>query len=314
MPEFVTFGETMAVFVPESIGSLRYSKTFSLEMAGAESNTAIGIAKLGHTSGWISALGCDELGDYVISAIRAEGVDTSCVLRDEKHRTGLMIKQFSADETEVFYYRDKSAASFFGAENISYEYLKNTKIIHLTGITPVLSENCMDTVATIADFAKKYNILLSFDVNIRKKLWKGKDYSEMISKLLFTSDIALLGLDEAELLLKIKNPEEIIRCLLSQGVKMIALKDGANGAIVANKDSCFKISPQRCKPIDPIGAGDGFNAGFLAGVLEKRDLKTCGTMGAIAGAMATETKGDVTGYPSKKRMEQRLLNEEKIYR
>ena len=314
MPEFVTFGETMAVFVPQDMGSLKYSKNFGLDYAGAESNTAIGIAKLGHTAGWLSALGDDELGEFVLSAIRAEGVDTSRVIRDEKHRTGLMIKQFSSGETEVFYYRDNSAASHFGVENIPYDYLKNTKIIHLTGITPVLSQNCMSAVGAIVDFAKKYNILLSFDANIRKKLWKNNDYTEMILRLLFASDIALLGLDEAETLLKTKNPEEIIRCLISKGVKMIALKDGANGAIVADDKNIIKISPYMCKPIDPIGAGDGFNAGFLAGVLQNRDIKMCGEMGAIAGAMATETKGDVTGYPSEKQMEQRLLNEEKIYR
>ena len=155
MPELVTMGETMAVFVPDSAGPLRYAPGFRLRMAGAESNVAVGLCKLGHSAGWISCLGKDELGQYVLNSIRAEGVDTSCVKWDIDHPTGLMIKQLSAGETSVFYYRKNSAASNYGPEDLPFAYLVDAKIIHLSGITPALSESCRAAVERMAEFANE---------------------------------------------------------------------------------------------------------------------------------------------------------------
>lgn len=314
MTELITFGETMAVMVPNESGPLRYTSGFRLQMAGAESNTAIGLAKLGHSAGWISSLGCDELGQYVLSAIRGEGVDVSHVLFDENHHTGLMFKQFGRDETTVYYYRENSAASHYDVMDIPYEYIRSAKILHLTGITPVISLKCHDVVEGLIEFAKDNNILLSFDPNIRRKLWGDKDYSELIRNMIFGCDIAFLGLDEAKALLGTDNVENIVDTLIGHGVKYIAIKNGSLGAWCASKDELIHIPPVECSPIDPIGAGDGFNAGFLSGILKGRDLVICGKMGSIAGAMATETHGDINGYPSQREMEQRLNQSSQIYR
>lgn len=314
MPELVTMGETMAVFVPDSAGPLRYAPGFRLRMAGAESNVAVGLCKLGHSAGWISGLGKDELGQYVLNSIRAEGVDTSCVKWDGAHPTGLMIKQLSAGETSVFYYRKGSAASHYGPEDLPLDYLADAKIIHLSGITPALSESCLAAVERMAEFANEKDILLSFDPNIRKKLWVSRDFVPLMKKLLFSCQIALLGLDEAEMILGIREPEEIVRILTENGVQYIAIKDGGNGAWCAQNGQLLHIPPEPCRCIDPIGAGDGFNAGFLAGILEGRDLAQCGKMGAVAGAMATETLGDIDGYPSKEQMEAKLNHGGIVYR
>ena len=112
MPQIVTVGETMAAFTPGSTGFLRYVKNYEMRIAGAESNLAIGVSKLGHSAGWISCLGKDEFGEFVQNSIRAEGVDTSRVVFDPEYRTGIMFKQVrNASETSVFYYRENSAAS-----------------------------------------------------------------------------------------------------------------------------------------------------------------------------------------------------------
>lgn len=304
----------MAVMVPREPGPLKYSPDFRLRMAGAESNTAIGLAKLGHTAGWISALGNDGLGDYVLSAVRAEGVDVSEVKIDEKHRTGMMVKQPSQTETAVYYYRDNSAASHYSSEDIPYDYVMSARIVHLTGITPILSDSCLDASLKLMEFARSKGKLISFDPNVRRKLWGTRDFSELIRKMLFSSDIALIGLDEAKLLLGTDNPETIIKVLREKGVRYIAIKDGSRGAICADANKCVHILPEKCKPIDPVGAGDGFNAAFIAGILEGRGIEFAGKMGAIAGAMATETLGDIEGYPSRSVMEARLNFKEEIYR
>lgn len=314
MPELITFGETMAVMVPKDPGPLKYSPDFRLRMAGAESNTAIGVCKLGHTAGWISALGDDGLGDYVLSAIRAEGVDVSRVKIDQNHRTGMMVKQPTVSETKVFYYRDNSAASHFSKDDIPKDYVSRAKILHLTGITPVLSRSCLESVLELIDFAKRVGLLISFDPNIRKKLWGKTDYSEWIREMLFKSDVALIGLDEAKVLLGTDSPEAIVGMLRDKGVRYVAIKNGKDGAFCADGESLVHIPPEKCTPIDPIGAGDGFNAGFLCGLLEGKSIELSGRMGAIAGAMATETYGDVEGYPTAREMAVRLGKSEEIYR
>src|SRR6056297_1168379 len=142
MIDLVTIGETMAAMTPNEVGSLKYLNNFSKYIAGAESNVAIGVKRLGFNSGWISKLGKDPLGDYVEFFIRGEGVDVSQVRRDSEHRTGLLIKEMhTTKEPKVFYYRDNSAASHLAKEDLDEEYIKSAKHLHLTGITPALSKS-----------------------------------------------------------------------------------------------------------------------------------------------------------------------------
>ena len=315
MPEIVTIGETMAVLAPKECGPLRYQTEYRIRAAGAESNVAAGVCKLGHCAGWVSALGKDELGHFIINAVRAEGVDCSRVNMDEEHRSGLMFKEMGGRETKVFYYREGSAASHMRFEDLDREYLKNTKILHLTGITPVLSSSCKEMTMRLADFAVENNILLSFDPNIRKRLWKGQDNREWMQELILKSDIVMMGLEEAQILFDTEKSNRILDALFNRGrVRYAAIKDGARGATVAVKEKCVKIPPFPCVPVDPVGAGDGFNAGFLCGILEEREIGVCGRMGGIAGAMATETRGDYEGYPDREQMERLLAGEEEIYR
>jgi len=155
---------------------------------------------------------------------------------------------------------------------------------------------------------------MSFDPNIRRKLWKNRDYTPLLRALLLSSQIALLGIDEAEALLGTSSVEVIVTTLLRAGVVYAAVKDGAKGAYVANRERIVRIPPFPCKVVDPVGAGDAFNAGFLSGILEGRDLETCGRMGGIAGAMATQNTGDIEGIPSRAQLDEKLAGSKEIYR
>lgn len=314
MPELVTFGESMGAIAPRERGPLRCCGDLKLRLAGAESNTAIGLCRLGHTAGWVGALGDDAVGDFVLAAMRAEGVDTSAVKTDPHHRTGLLLKELSAGETSVYYYRENSAASHFSAADIPFDYLKNAKILHLSGITPVLSESCRGAVEAMISFARENGIAVSFDPNIRRKLWGKTDFAPMLRSMLFASQIALLGTEEAAQILGTADPAEIAKLLRSEGVQRIAVKNGAEGAWCADGETFVHIPPEKCSPIDPVGAGDGFNAGFLCGVLEGKDIETCGRMGAVGGAMATESTGDFEGYPTRRQMDVRMGGGTRIYR
>lgn len=293
MLDVITIGETMAVFIPSNIGKLRYINTFHLNIAGAESNLAINMQKLGFKTGWISRLGADEFGYFIAKTLRGEGVDISNVVFDE-HPTGLMVKEITlSGEINVYYYRNNSAATFIDPNDISEEYVKNSKLIHLTGITPLLSESCFKSIEKIFNIANRYDIPISFDPNIRFKIWNNNNYSNKIKSLLLKSNIVLLGLNEANILFNTKDIETIFKLVLNNGkIEYLAIKDGENGAWVGNKKELHKIDPYKCTVVDPIGAGDAFNAGFLSGLLRNYSLKECGEIGAICGALATQSFSD----------------------
>ena len=157
---------------------------------------------------------------------------------------------------------------------------------------------------------------MSFDPNIRRKLWEGEDYSPLLRELCGRSRYLFMGKDEAAALYGTTEPEELFK-RISGGAdveRTIVVKDGANGAWAADRAQKVRLKPAACRCVDPIGAGDAFDAAFLAGVLEGKDLWDCGRMGAVAGAMATETDGDTEGYPDRSKLERRLNNQEEIYR
>lgn len=315
MAQVITIGETMATLTPQSQGPLRYVSDYKLRIAGAESNVAIGLAKLGVDVAWVSRLGEDEFGHFICNQTRAEGVDCRSVIFDETHRTGVMFKEIGVGETSVFYYRENSAASHLCPQDLPASLFEGASILHLTGITPVLSESCREMTWAAIELARKNGLMLSFDPNIRRKLWAGQDYAPLIRQITLESHIVLLGLDEAEALFGTREEQEVLDVLFEKGnARCVAIKDGARGALVADRKDRIKIPPYPCRSIDPVGAGDGFNAGFLAGILQTGDVKTAGRMGAVCGAMATQTLGDVEGYPDSRQMKKALGNEEIIYR
>ncbi len=316
MPQIITIGETMAAFTPNLSGPLRYVSDYHLRIAGAESNLAIGLAKLGLDVAWISRLGEDEFGHFVCNQTRAEGVDCRHVIFDKEHRTGVMFKESGVGETKVFYYRENSAASHLSPHDLSPALFRGGEILHLTGITPVLSDSCRQMTLEAIRLAKAEGLLLSFDPNIRKKLWGATDHGPFIRDITLQSEIVLLGLDEAKTLFDTCDPDQILDLLFQQGsAHYAAIKNGAEGAWVADRQHRIRLAPYPCKCVEPIGAGDGFNAGFLAGLLtHHRDIETAGRMGCICGALATQVPGDVEGYPDAATMQYALQGAEIIYR
>lgn len=315
MPEVVTLGEAMVLFVPRDSGSLKYVSEFRKRYAGAESNFATGLKKLGHSTGWISKVGDDVFGEYIIKEISGEGVDTSRVVMDPKHPTGVMFKQINeGEETTVMYYRKGSAASTLVPEDIDEDYIRSAKVVHITGITPALSEDCARATKHIVEVAKKDGVLVSFDPNIRLRLWSKEKARETLLPILKMSDIVLMGLDEAEILLGTRDVDSIIAQLRGFGAQAMAIKLGSKGAVVADRGDQIMSEPHPAKKVDPVGAGDAFDAGFLCGFLEGQSLETCGKMGNIMGAFAISVRGDMEGYRPRKELDRVLNHIEAVYR
>jgi 2-dehydro-3-deoxygluconokinase len=298
--EVVTLGETMVLFNPDSQGPLRYAHNFNMSIAGAESNVAIALARLEHNVGWISRLGNDEFGRYIKAVIRGEGVDVSKVITDSANQTGLLFKeQFAHANPNIYYYRKNSAASRLGVNDINEEYIASSKILHITGITLALSQSAREAVYKAVEIAKRNNVIVSFDPNIRLKLWTIEEAKPVLLDIAKKADIVFPGIDEGKLLLGLEDYKEITKAFLDMGCKIVATKVGKKGCFVSNgKEEAFVEGYVIEKTIDTVGAGDGYAAGFLSGYLRNKSLNECAKLANAIGAMATLVKGDIEGFPT----------------
>ncbi|MFD2655054.1 sugar kinase [Gracilibacillus thailandensis] len=304
--DVVTIGEAMALFTPDTTGKMRYASQFSRKFAGAETNVAIGVTRLGLQAGWISRVGDDELGKALISFVRGEGIDTSQVKIDSQTQTGLYFKELrSEQDVRVYYYRAGSAASKLSPTDINEDYIASAKYLHLTGITPALSESCYQAVKQAIEYAKKHNITIIFDPNIREKLWGSKEKArQVLLEIAAEVDIVLPGVSEAAYLFGQHELEQYGSLFLENGAEVVILKQGSKGASFFTKEEQGFVPGYPIeRVVDPIGAGDGFAAGVISGLLEKLPLeKTLARANAI-GAMVTMVNGDVEGLPDIEEME-----------
>lgn len=299
MLDVVTLGETMVVMDPDETGSLKYIYRFNKKLAGAESNVAIGLSRLGFKTGWISRLGDDPHGEYIRSFIMGEGVDTSQVKIIPGVVTGVFFKEIrELEETKVYYYRKNSAASTMEPEDLDEGYIAQAKYLHITGITPALSESCYRTILRAIEIAQDNDVKIVIDPNLRFKLWSKEKMTKVILGLFQKADIVLPGIAEGETLLGTSNPEEIAKKIMNLGPKKVIVKLGSKGSLAADKNTMeyvkgFKVE----RVVDPIGAGDGFAAGFIAGQLKGYDLIKSTELANAVGAFAVTVRGDVEGLP-----------------
>ncbi|MBO8173329.1 MAG: sugar kinase [Bacillaceae bacterium] len=305
--DVVTIGETMAVFTPEQNGMLRHARTFSMTFAGAESNVAIGLSRLGHRTRWISRVGTDEFGEAMVSFIRGEGVDVDFVKRDSLFPTGVFFKELRRpDDVRVYYYRKDSAASHLTIEDIDERAVTGARYLHLTGITPALSASCHEVVKYAIELARRNNIKVVFDPNLRMKLWGDKQVHNVMKDLMAQADIVLPGLAEGRFLFQEADPGKLAEHFHEWGVPLVVIKLGKEGAFYSVKDGERQLVPgtRVSHVVDPIGAGDGFAAGFLSGLLNDLPLYQAVQKGNTVGAMVTQVSGDVEGLPDQEDLEQ----------
>ncbi|MFN8637313.1 MAG: sugar kinase [Chloroflexota bacterium] len=316
MPDVVTFGETMALFAPRETGPLRYVADYRLKMGGTESNVSVALARLGIPVGWFSRVGDDELGRFIVHNVRGEGVDTSRVIVDPAAPTGLYLKEISAvGDTTVYYYRRGSAASRMEPSDLDADYLTGAKWVHVTGITPALSPSCRDTVERAIELGRAAGREVSFDPNMRLKLWTVEQARETMFPLLRRCTILLGGMEELSLLLDVQSADAAADWALEQGLSVAVVKLGADGALVATPTERRTIPPFTIpRVVDTVGAGDGFDAGFIAGRLLGKDPWQAAELGNVVGAHALMVEGDYEGYPTMAEAEAFLAGRARVAR
>jgi len=299
--DIVTLGESMVLLLAEQPGPMREATTFRRFIAGAESNLAIGLSRLGQTAGWFSRVGDDEFGRAIVFRIRGEGVDTSHVVSDASAPTGLVIRERrEVGPIEQVYYRRGSAASLLSPADLDASYLSNARFLHLTGITPALSESCRETIFAAADIARGAGVKVVLDPNYRSKLWAPPEAREVMRSLASYCDILLPGMDEAVLLTGQSDPELAARELVSLGPSLVVNKLGSAGALavdragVSTRSSAVRIE----RIVDPVGAGDAFAAGLLTGLLRDFTLGDALALANRCGALAMLSPGDMEALPT----------------
>lgn len=295
MPSVVTFGETMVVLNAARTGPLRYVESFTRSLGGAESNVAVGVVRLGHTAAWMSAVGDDEWGRYIVTTLRGEGVDVERVMFDSTAPTGLYVKERpAAGDPRVSYYRRGSAASKLTARDLDESYIKSARILHVTGITPALSPSCREAVFAAVEVARGANVTVSFDPNMRRKLWDEQTARSVFRDLAAKADLILPGTDEAELITGEADPLKAAR-ELKKLTPLVVTKLGPEGCLVnAQRVEGFPLAP-----VDTVGAGDAFAAGFLASMLDGKTPVEAARCACACGAKVTQVIGDWEGLPTR---------------
>ncbi len=300
-PEVVTVGEAMAAL--RATGPIKLGPAMELSVAGAESNVAIGLARLGHRAAWVGAVGDDAFGALVLRTLRAEGVDTAHARTDAQGRpTGLLIRENGiGDLAKVGYYRAGSAGSAIRARDVLPALEPTVRILHLTGITPALSESAAEAVLAAAERARSLGVLVCLDVNYRARLWSPEQAGMVLRPLARSADVLVASADELHLVCDEAGLDEgeAVAALLAQGRREVVITRGADGASVSTAHGTVTAEARRVPVADVVGAGDAFVAGYLSGTLDGLDPQARLQRATATGAFAVATRGDWEGLPTR---------------
>ncbi|ACQ79882.1 PfkB domain protein [Beutenbergia cavernae DSM 12333] len=295
--------ELDAVVLGESMVSLatpgtRFAATPSLAVgvAGAEGNVAIGLARLGRATSFLGAVGADPMGETIRRTLRGEGVDTTHLRTDPAHPTGLMVKEVvGPDDVRVYYYRSTSAFAHAGADLGAAP--PSSRLVHATGITAALGDGPAAALRTFVTGAKARGAVVSFDMNLRRRLTTEADAARTTRDLLPDVDHLLLSGEEAQVLTGHADPHRAMAALLADGVPTVVVRLGEEGAMATDGDAEVEIPAAPARVVDTVGAGDAFTAGYLHVVLDGGPLPDAVRSGAWTAARVVEHHGDYTGFP-----------------
>jgi 2-dehydro-3-deoxygluconokinase len=264
---------------------------------GDTSNCAIAAARQGAHVGYLTHVGADAFGRSFIDLWQAEGVDTTTVRAVEGGQTGIYFVTHGADGHEFSYFRDGSAASRMTPADLPRAALETTKILHVSGISQAISQSAVDTVFAAMDIVRAAGGRVSYDSNLRLKLWPLDRARAIIHAGMAMADIALPGLEDAEALTGLSDPDRIADFYLELGAGVVALTLGAGGTLVATPKDRRRVPGRAVSVVDATGAGDTFDGAFLARLVAGDDTFTAATYANAAASIAVQGYGAVAPIP-----------------
>lgn len=298
----LTVGEPIGLFIAQEEDRLDSIQNFSTSVAGAEFNVAIGLTRLEHKVGYLTKLGCDPFGKQILRVMNENGIDTSLTLTTEDSLTGFMLKsKTSQGDPDIYYYRKNSAAATMNVNDLGHIDMSQWDALHMTGIFPSISQSACEVSFHLMHAAREAGIPIFFDPNLRPQLWSSCEMMVVIiNHLASLADYVLPGVKEGKILCGSDAPEAIGQFYLKAGAKTVVVKTGADGARTFLTDRAFHTRayhPSRI--VDTVGAGDGFAAGVISGILEGLSVEEAVLRGSAIGAIQIMNAGDNEGLPTR---------------
>jgi 2-dehydro-3-deoxygluconokinase len=266
---------------------------------GDTSNAAIAAARQGAKVGYVTAIGADQFGESFLTLWKSEGIDVSAVKKSPVAHTGLYFVTHGPDGHVFSYMRAGSAASRMTPEDMPVEAIKTAKVVHASGISQAISSAATDAVFHALRTARAANVLVSYDTNLRLRLWPLDRARAVIHAAAGLADILRPSLDDARQLTGLDDPDKIVGFYLSVGPKIVAMTLGDDGALIATRDKRERLPARTAKLVDATGAGDMFTGAFLAEYLRIKDPFAAGRYANVAAALSTEGYGAVAPMPKR---------------
>lgn len=298
--EIITLGEPLIEFSADREGSLCNSNLFVQGFGGDTSNFAVSAARSGARVGYITSIGSGPFGDALMELWRKEGIDLASVHRTDKYKTGLYFISRNNGKHEFTYHRKDSAASRMTPEILPVKAIRNAKILHLSGITQAISTSACDTNFEAMAIANESNTLVSYDPNLRTNLWHLDRAKAIINATVPKTDILFPSYDDACILTGLDSPEDIADFYLNMGAKIVVLKLGKKGALLADGKKIEYFTPYPVEQVDASGAGDTFCGAFAAEYVKGSCLEDCAVFAGTAAALSTTRIGCIASIPERK--------------
>jgi 2-dehydro-3-deoxygluconokinase len=293
--DILAIGEPMVEFNQAGgAGSREYLQGFG----GDTSNFAIAAARQGARVSYFTRLGDDVYGRMLRDLWAREGVDASCVQTDPDAFTGIYFVTHDDKGHQFSFFRAGSAASRMKPRDLPLEALRRARVLHLSGISCAISASAADTCYAAIEAARAHGVHVSFDTNLRLRLWPKDRARAVMTDIIGLTDICLPSYDDIVVVTGISEPDTLVDWCLNRGARTVALKLGAEGALVADREQRIRIAPWPCRPVDATGAGDAFGGAFVARLIAGDTIEAAGRYAAVTAALSTEGFGAVEPVPT----------------
>ncbi|KNH10034.1 2-dehydro-3-deoxygluconate kinase [Candidatus Burkholderia brachyanthoides] len=302
MPQVLALGEAMVEFNQSKRDEPNYLQGFG----GDVSNFLIAAARQGAATGFVSAVGNDHFGQLLLDLWRAENVDTSTVSVDQDAPTGVYFVSHGENGHRFDYLRAGSAASRYAPSHLPLDAIASAKVVHLSGISLAIGVSACDAALAAIDYAGKHGVKVSFDTNLRLKLWPLARARAVMTEAIRACDVCLPSWDDVTLLTGHEDKDAIVDVLLNLGPKVVALKLGREGAYIATPDERCVVPGRAVQAVDATGAGDCFGGAFIARIVASDDPFAAARYANAAAALSTQGFGAVAPIPDRAAVERAL--------
>ncbi|MEM5386088.1 sugar kinase [Paraburkholderia phymatum] len=301
-PSVLALGEAMVEFNQSEKDQPTYLQGFG----GDTSNFCIAAARQGASTGFVSAVGGDQFGRLLLDLWQREHVDTSFVRIDDQASTGVYFVSHGPSGHQFDYLRAGSAASRYAPRDLPLDAIAAAKVIHLSGISLAISVSACDAALAAIEHARANRVLVSFDTNLRLKLWPLARARAVMLDAIRQTDICLPSWDDVTELTGLTKRDDIVDFVLAQGPRIVALKLGKEGAYVATPDERRVVPGHAVNAVDATGAGDCFGGAFIARIVAGDDPFEAARYANVAAALSTQGFGAVAPIPDRATVEKRL--------